>query len=159
MNPDRLEFFVAGLPAPQGSKKHVGNGVMVESSKKVKPWREDVRHGATEAACGRVFTGPVFVVLDFRLPQLASDPHRHQHRTTPDLDKLVRSTFDAIVSAGVLKDDALVYSLVAEKHHARNAQRPGVTIVIYDKTELAAGDRSDSMLTAALARKAARKAS
>ena len=156
MNPDRLEFFVAGIPAPQGSKRHVGNGVMVESSKKVKPWREDVRHAATEAAHGRVFTGPVFVMLGFLLPQLASDPHRRQHRTTPDLDKLVRSTLDAIVSAGVLKDDALVYSLVAEKYHARTDQRPGVTVVIYDKTGFASNCRADSMADAAAARRKAR---
>ena len=156
MNPDRLEFFVAGLPAPQGSKKHVGNGVMVESSKKVKPWREDVRHAATEAADGRVFTGPVFVMLGFLLPQLASDPHRHQHRTTPDLDKLVRSTFDAIVSAGVLKDDALVYELLAEKHHARSDERPGAHVAIYDRTEFADRTRAASMAEAAAARRKAR---
>ena len=159
MNPDKLEFFVAGIPAPQGSKTHVGNGIMVESSKKVKPWRQDVRQAATEAAAGRVFTGPVFVILDFKLPQLVTDPHRWQHRTTPDLDKLVRSTFDAIVSAGVLKDDALVYSLVAEKHHARSDERPGVTVAIYDRSEVAEFARAESMAAAAKARKAARKAS
>lgn len=159
MNPDKLEFFVAGNPAPQGSKRHVGNGVMIEMSKKVKPWREDVRHAATEAADGRVFTGPVFVMLDFKLPQLSSDPHRWQHRTAPDLDKLVRSTLDAIVSAGVLKDDSLVYSLVADKHHARSDGRPGVTVVIIDKSDQAAFDRSESMADAAMERKAARSAS
>lgn len=35
---EAIGFHVIGLPAPQGSKKHVGHGVMVESSKKVKPW-------------------------------------------------------------------------------------------------------------------------
>ena len=37
---------VNGLPAPQGSHKHVGGGRMVESSKKVKPWRQDVKAAA-----------------------------------------------------------------------------------------------------------------
>jgi Holliday junction resolvase RusA-like endonuclease len=37
-----LVITVFGQPAPQGSKRHVGHGVMVESSKKVKPWRQDV---------------------------------------------------------------------------------------------------------------------
>ena len=36
-------MFVPGKPAAQGSKRHVGNGVMIESSKRVKPWRTDVR--------------------------------------------------------------------------------------------------------------------
>ena len=34
-----VSFNVIGIPGAQGSKRHVGNGVMVESSKKVKPWR------------------------------------------------------------------------------------------------------------------------
>ena len=29
--------------APQGSKRHVGRGIMIESSKRVKPWRDAVR--------------------------------------------------------------------------------------------------------------------
>ena len=39
---------VLGLPAAQGSKKHVGRGILVESSKKVAPWRQDVRYAAVE---------------------------------------------------------------------------------------------------------------
>ena len=38
-------FAVLGLPAPQGSKRHVGEGRMVESSKRVKPWRRHERRG------------------------------------------------------------------------------------------------------------------
>jgi len=32
---------VLGIPAAQGSKKHVGRGILIESSKKVAPWRQD----------------------------------------------------------------------------------------------------------------------
>jgi hypothetical protein len=31
-----FSIFIVGDPAPQGSKRHVGNGVMIEASKKVK---------------------------------------------------------------------------------------------------------------------------
>ena len=34
---------VSGEPAPQGSKRHVGGGRMIEASKKLPPWREAVR--------------------------------------------------------------------------------------------------------------------
>ena len=34
-----LSFDVKGVPGAQGSKRHVGRGVMLESSKKVAPWR------------------------------------------------------------------------------------------------------------------------
>ena len=33
-----LSFVVLGSPVGQGSKRHVGNGVMMESPK-LKPWR------------------------------------------------------------------------------------------------------------------------
>ena len=32
--------------APQGSKKHVGNGIMVETSKRLKSWRKQVNRRA-----------------------------------------------------------------------------------------------------------------
>jgi crossover junction endodeoxyribonuclease RusA len=42
-----LTFTVRGTPAPQGSKSfkgiHGGHAVLAESSKKVKPWRMDVK--------------------------------------------------------------------------------------------------------------------
>ena len=37
-----IEIVVYGQPAPQGSKRLVGK-VMLESSKKVQPWRQDVK--------------------------------------------------------------------------------------------------------------------
>ena len=38
---------VIGIPAPQGSKRHVGHGIMIENSKRVKPWRQDVKEAKT----------------------------------------------------------------------------------------------------------------
>ena len=47
-----ITITVYGMPGPQGSKRFVGTrggrGVMVESSAKVKPWREAVKHAARE---------------------------------------------------------------------------------------------------------------
>ena len=47
-----ITIRVYGTPAPQGSKRHVGRGVMVESSKKVKPWREAVKQAALDLIGG-----------------------------------------------------------------------------------------------------------
>ena len=44
----RIELYAVGDPAPQGSKSHVGNGVMIESSKRVKPWRRQVAAAARD---------------------------------------------------------------------------------------------------------------
>ena len=46
---DRVSFICFSRAAPQGSKRHLGNGVLVESSKRVKPFRTDLQGVAIEA--------------------------------------------------------------------------------------------------------------
>jgi Holliday junction resolvase RusA-like endonuclease len=138
-----IEFFAAGTPAPQGSKRHVGHGIMVESSKGVKPWREAVKWAAIETIAAipgfAPFTGPVALTVSFYFirpkshyrtgklcDQLRPDAPPYKH-TTPDLSKLVRSTEDALTDAGVWRDDALV---VSERTTKRFGVTPGAQIVI-----------------------------
>lgn len=130
---------VYGTPAPQGSKRHVGHGVMVESSKKVKPWRAAV---TAEAAQHEPLHGPVALTLTFYLPRprghYRTGKYAHELRDSaprdpavkPDLDKLLRSTLDALTDAGLIDDDARVYSLTARKRYADDAERPGALITI-----------------------------
>ena len=111
-----VEFTVTGTPAPQGSKKFVGTnrqgrGIMVESSKKVRPWRMDVK-AAAEAVRARhgTIAGPLVVSMVFTLPKPTSAPktRRTWPDRKPDLSKLARSTEDAISDAGLWEDDARV---------------------------------------------------
>jgi Holliday junction resolvase RusA-like endonuclease len=110
-----LEIKVIGIPGPQGSKRHVGGGRLVESSKKVKPWREAVVWAAIEA--GGKIAGPVGVEIVFTLPKPKSAPktRRTWPDRKPDIDKLVRSTFDALKTAGTYEDDARVVYLTTMK--------------------------------------------
>ncbi len=124
-----LTITVYGQPAPQGSKRHVGGGVMVESSKAVKPWREAVKwavwdvlpmddhgDGTADLRYPRLTT-PLKVEVTFTLPKPASAPktRRTWPQRKPDIDKLLRSTLDALSDAGVWVDDAQVVQLVARK--------------------------------------------
>ena len=113
-----MTITVYGTPAPQGSKRHVGRGVMIESSKKVKPWREAVKWAAIEALVGRGFEGPVEVEVDFYFTHPKTGKRRSSHSVKPDIDKLCRSTFDALKDAGVYEDDSRICSVVARKHYA-----------------------------------------
>lgn len=117
----RLTFTVIGTPAPQGSKRFVGvskrtgRGIMIESSKKTRPWRIAVQQAALEL--GLRISGPVSAMLTFTLPKPKSAPKR---RTTwpdrkPDIDKLLRSTFDGMVEAGTIEDDARIVRLTSAK--------------------------------------------
>jgi crossover junction endodeoxyribonuclease RusA len=128
-----LTFEVRDIPAPQGSKRHVGHGILVESSAKVKPWREAVRAecvaAMTDTSIGWL-AGPVEVTIWFYLPR----PKSH-YRTgkmsaylrddapafcskRPDVDKLIRSTLDALTASGVYADDGQVARLNVDKCYA-----------------------------------------
>ena len=119
---------VFGHPAPQGSKRHVGNGVLIESSARVKPWRQDVRAAALEADAH--FDGPVSLTVGFLLRRPASHYRtgRNAHRLRdaappypgkkPDIDKLLRSTLDGLGESGIWRDDAQVVRVRAEKLYA-----------------------------------------
>jgi crossover junction endodeoxyribonuclease RusA len=94
-----------------GMKK--GKAIMVESSKKVRPWRQDVKAAAEgwRARSGVLpIDGPVVVRMTFTLPKPKSAPktRRTYPMRTPDLSKLARSTEDALTDAGIWTDDARV---------------------------------------------------
>lgn len=134
--PSPVAFFVPGIPAPQGSKKYVGNGIMVESSKKVKPWRAAVGHEAMVAMAGRViFEGPVSVHIVFHFPRPkghfrssgAVKPGREWHVQKPDIDKLERAVFDAMKGIAWRDDSQVVESLKTKRWTTRT---PGAEIVI-----------------------------
>ena len=116
-----MTVSVHGEPAPQGSKRYVGNGVMIESSKKVKPWREAVlwavlqNHPFSGRSDPILIRGPVAVDITFVLPRPKSARKNTFPDKKPDLDKLLRSTFDALKSAGVFEDDARVVDCSATK--------------------------------------------
>lgn len=119
---------VYGQPAPQGSKrpfvnKHTGRAQVIEQNKvPVDRWRSDVKDAALKLAQDIWrFECPVEVrmVFSFERPAShygtgrnaavlkASSPARPVGRDG-DLDKLARSTCDALTAAGIWKDDKLV---------------------------------------------------
>lgn len=122
-----LAFTVVGTPKPKGSKRHVGNGILVESAgEALVDWSQAV---ATTAAQARVRAGcapvadPCRVQLTFRLPRPKSNPKRRETLPSrkPDIDKLARAVLDALTAAGLLTDDAVVVELVASKEYADRA--------------------------------------
>ncbi|MEU9805470.1 RusA family crossover junction endodeoxyribonuclease [Mycobacterium sp. NPDC050853] len=125
-----VRFFVPGKPAPQGSKKHVGRGVLVESCKELGPWRERVALAAYQAMDGRaLFDGAVSVVLNFVLPRPKSTPKSRTPAATkrPDVDKLERAILDAL-TAVCFVDDSQVVSLCGYKRIAELGETAGVDI-------------------------------
>lgn len=123
-------FFVPGMPAPQGSKRHVGKGRMVEDSKRVPAWRKQVSRVARVFG-PRLGTAPVAVTLEFVMPRpkawgkMRADPMVQR----PDVDKLARAVLDGLTGF-CFDDDSQVISLVATKRRAAFAEMPGVRITV-----------------------------
>lgn len=112
-----IEINVLGEPAPQGSKRHIGNGRMIEASKKVAPWRAAVSEAAALHLLNPEFTpfeGAVIVDIEFYLPKPKTVQRTLPH-VRPDLDKLIRSTFDALTKSGVWQDDCQAVTVYAKK--------------------------------------------
>ncbi|MBZ6085876.1 RusA family crossover junction endodeoxyribonuclease [Streptomyces olivaceus] len=139
--PSGISLTVYGLPAPQGSKRHVGNGVMVESSKKVKPWRQDVKQAALDTVAEHAdwtpLDGPLIasMVFTFARPKGHYRTGRNAHllrdsapprpHGMPDLSKILRSTEDALTGI-VWKDDARVVGYAQLGKHYAGTGAPDV---------------------------------
>lgn len=121
---------IEGTARPQGSKRHVGKGVMIESSKHVANWRQWVRLKASQAMAGRPqILGPVQIAILFEFDR----PKKHSttkgvrknapqyHTCKPDADKLLRAILDALTGV-CFRDDSQVACCLVRKHYGRTAQ-------------------------------------
>ncbi|MEU5660145.1 RusA family crossover junction endodeoxyribonuclease [Streptomyces sp. NPDC047737] len=155
----RLTIVVHGRPAPQGSKRYAGHrlnaasgrvsAVLVEQSKRVKPWRHLVTAATREAIqaghIGRVpihyppLDGPLEADIVFTVLKPASAPKRKRTwpitRHSGDVDKLIRSTFDGIADAAAVVDDSRIIRVTATKtfpsEHPDALDQPGAIIRLY----------------------------
>lgn len=125
----RLDLWVPGRPAPQGSK----DGHMREQSKYLPAWRAAVKKAVYEQyrALGvkpsalPYFRGATELGCHFWLNtgQRIDSP--------PDLDKLLRGLWDALSAARAWEDDGRVVKIhYAEKRQAVEGQETGASIVI-----------------------------
>ena len=129
-------------PAPQGSKKHVGYGRLIEASKRVKPWRQlvselsrqqmlDQHSNIIDGAC------EVNIIFRFERPkshfttngQLKANAPPHCIVKRNDIDKCCRSTLDALTGC-VFADDCLVARLTAEKRYCFGSEPAGALITV-----------------------------
>lgn len=117
-----MNFFVPGIPRPQGSKKgfvnkKTGGVILTESGGQAhKDWRAVVALAGSQAMGNEpLWEGPLFVSLEFFLPRPKSAPKsREWPSTRPDIDKLARSVLDALTHICWV-DDAQIVTLELRK--------------------------------------------
>jgi Endodeoxyribonuclease RusA len=133
-SPHRLSLIVYGTPAPQGSKTRVGRRIIHDNAEALLTWREDVKLAALRAldvsprwdrdypqvAAHIVFTlaRPRHHYRTGKFAHVLRDNAPQFHGTKPDLDKLLRSTGDALTAAGVYTDDCRIAQVFGVKTYA-----------------------------------------
>lgn len=124
---------VTGRPAPQGSKRAGAAGQLREASVYLPAWRAAVKRAVYEAYRDAgigpealpLLRGPIAVAVTFRLPagRRADAP--------PDLDKLLRATWDALTAARTWEDDGRVVSVRAGKREVAAGETTGADIEVW----------------------------
>lgn len=131
---DWVRVRVDWIAAPQGSHKQGFGKSVRETNPKTEPYRE-----AVSEACLKVMDaqhiwvpmdGCLEVHLDFYMPPIKSAPDRCHPNTAPDIDKLVRSTFDGITRSQLWKDDARVVGLTTWEYFAESLEDTHVDIAV-----------------------------
>ena len=133
-----IAFDVLGRPAPQGSKKSIGNNRFIEASKFLPAWRSEVRAAAEQVVSvygWEPVSGPVEVELLFYLERPASiaKTKRPYPIVPPDVDKLARSCLDPMTGV-IYDDDSQVIRLLAWKTYADNRE-PGVFVRVAELSQ------------------------
>jgi Holliday junction resolvase RusA-like endonuclease len=130
---ETLVLDVFGTPTPKGSMRAIlvnGRATLVPGGTNaqrdaLKRWTKAIVTACEGAVAARsVATGepmtpidePVSVSVRFLLAQ-TKDQYRTRHATKPDLDKLLRGVFDAIVGQ-LITDDARICAVDATKRYA-----------------------------------------
>lgn len=149
---DAILIDVWGDPAPQGSKKGFvgkkgkskGKVIMVEMSKKVKPWRARVVIASQEAYIKhdwvRAVEGPIKVSIQFfmKYPQTPKWKRLGRPDRQPDIDKLARSTLDGLSdSQAIYGDDRQVVDLHVVEHYVDEGRTLGARIFVTSLRECA----------------------
>ena len=135
---ETFSFSVYGKPAPQGSKKHVGRGILVESSKHVYGWRKYIKVTA-KRLLPKGWHATMGIQLEaeflFKRPknhfrtngELKPSAPTHCTTRVGDLDKLVRALADALTGVAY-EDDSQIISFKTTKRYVRNNEREGANV-------------------------------
>ena len=135
--------------APQGSKKHVGNGIMIEACKRVGAWKKAVGREARKVV-KEIIIEPVHVEIVFWFSRPVShlnakgEPKqsapKYPNRRQGDIDKLCRSTLDALTLSAIA-DDSQVVSLHARKYYCNKKETLQPHSIITIQTVIGSGDK------------------
>lgn len=143
--PRAIDFFVAGVPQPGGSKRLVraggradGRAILIDDCRRNKSWREVVAAAAWETMIGSPLSGPLEVMFLFVVPRPRGHygTGRNADRVResapdfpsvkPDVLKLARAAEDSLSGICYIDDAQIVREHIAKVY----GDDPGVRVVI-----------------------------
>lgn len=136
-----LSVRVYGRPAPQGSHETGANGRLLDSSKYLAKWREQVNFAVRRAYLDAGLSGadmpliprprPVYVMIThYVMPEQCRAAGTDEPTGRPDFDKLLRATVDGLGDARAFSEDSQITDAVTGKTRAGEA---GAEIIISDR--------------------------
>ena len=114
---DIVLLNIEGTPRPQPRPRFVRGKVVSTADANARRWKDLVKSAGKMAADahGQILAPAVAVVMRFDMPTPKADRHGLPHTFRPDADNLAKLALDAVMDAGLLKDDAAVSTLVVTK--------------------------------------------
>jgi len=130
-------IWIPGTPTPQGSKKGFvinKRAILVDASIDNKAWRKTVTDAIKNHDQFCLIKGPIYMSIIYNMPKAKSNKTKDMIRT-PDVDKLMRSTFDSVTDSGLIEDDSRVVSVSAQKVWAEEELGPGLFLAVWPKDD------------------------
>ncbi len=138
--PFSVEFRVLGEPQPKGSWKALigkhGRAFVVPDNAHSKAWERAVAMAGLRVKPPRPLDCPVRVEIEFWLARPAKPKFADAPAARIDLDKLIRSTGDALTGLLYVDDSRIVELVAAKKFGPVSGARIKVTALIADQGEL-----------------------
>jgi Holliday junction resolvase RusA-like endonuclease len=124
-----------GQPRPRAFAR--GGKARVYDPGTAEAWKGDIALAARPFLPTEPIDSPIKVAVSFYFPRPArllrkKDPDGLiPHTAKPDSDNAAKAVLDALTTIGMWRDDALVSSLIAEKHYAARGQVAGALIQVF----------------------------
>ena len=121
------EFYVLGLPKPQGRPRAFSRGKHAAVYSPTTEWKESVKYAASkldkieaealEMNLEFFFTRPNSHYRSGKNSHLLKESAPKYHTKRPDVDNLAKAVLDACQDGGLFKDDSAIVGLTIEKFY------------------------------------------
>ena len=127
----RIEIHVPAVPVAQPRARSRGAGKGVYNPSTADAYKASVQLAARQQYQGETLEGPLSASVLFVMPRTKAwkPQERTPHTKTPDVDNLLKSTFDAL-NGTLWRDDRQIWVVTTRKVIAAGDEQPHVKLTI-----------------------------